>query len=67
MSQAEDILKTSANADAAARTAEILTDLVDDVLDAMLYSFDDNSVLLVRGTEVTAFDDIDAARKSIGA
>ena len=66
MSQAQDILRNAADADAAARVAEVQTDLVDDEPDAMLYTFDDDSVLVICGLKVTAFDDIDAARRSIG-
>lgn len=66
MSQASEIAATAADADAATRTAELLTDLVEDEADAMLYTFEDDSVLVIRDARWMDYEDIDAARKALG-
>jgi hypothetical protein len=67
MSQAADLLRTSADADTASRTAEQLTDLVEDEHHAVLYTFDDESVLVVTGLQMAAYPDIAAARAALDA
>ncbi len=61
MSQAAQLLSTTPDADAAMRAAEYLTDLVEHEGEATLFTFDDDSVLIIEGPQLTAFDDIGAA------
>ena len=61
MSQAADLLQTTPDADAATRAAEFLTDLVEHEGEATLFTFEDDSVLVVNGARMSAFDDIGAA------
>lgn len=65
MSQAATLLQSTPEADAATRAAELLTDLVEHAGEATLFTFDDDSVLVVEAQRLTAFDDIAAARGSL--
>jgi hypothetical protein len=65
MSQAAELLQSSTDLDATIKAAELLTDLVEDLEDATLYSFDDDSVLVVVGQQATAHADIAAARQAL--
>jgi len=66
MSQAADLVQSSTDLDAVIKAAELLTDLVEDEDGATLYTFDDDSVMLVVGAVATAHDDIAAARHVLG-
>lgn len=66
MTQATEISRAAATVDAATRAAELATDLVEDEREATLYTFDDDSVLVIREQEVSAFADIAAARAALG-
>lgn len=66
MSQAATLLQTTPEADAATRVAELLTDLVEHAGEATLFTFDDDSVLVVDGPQMAAYDDITAARSALG-
>ena len=44
-----------------------MTDLVEHEGEATLFTFDDDSVLVVEGPQLAAFDDINRARGSLGA
>jgi hypothetical protein len=61
MSQAADLIRTQPDLDAATRAAELMTDLVEHEGEATLFTFDDDSVLLIDGPQLQAFDDITAA------
>ncbi|MDP2004758.1 MAG: hypothetical protein Q8K45_03710 [Rubrivivax sp.] len=61
MSQATDLIRTTPDIDAATRAAELLTDLVEHEGEATLFTFDDDSVLVIDGVQLQAFDDIGAA------
>jgi hypothetical protein len=65
MSQAADLLQSSTDLDATIKAAELLTDLVEDEDPATLYTFDDDSVLVVVGTQALAYDGISAARQAL--
>ncbi len=65
MTQATHILQNGGDADAVTRAAEFLTDLVEDEGEAMLYTFDDDSVLVICGERMACFDDILAAKGSL--
>jgi len=67
MTQASDILNISANANDAVERAEAITSNIDQDWDheATLYTFDDESVLLVSGPQLNAFADIETARESL--
>lgn len=65
MSQAADLVQSSTDLDATIKAAELLTDLVEHVDDATLYTLDDDSVLVVLGSQATAHDDIGAAHLAL--
>ncbi len=65
MSQAADLVQSSTSLDATIKAAELLTDLVEHVEDATLYSFDDDSVLVVVGLRASSYDGIGAARQAL--
>ncbi len=65
MSQAADLLQSSTDLDATIKAAELLTDLVEDLDEATLYSFDDDSVLVVVGGQATAYEGITDARQAL--
>ncbi|MBK6471940.1 MAG: hypothetical protein IPF94_14825 [Betaproteobacteria bacterium] len=67
MSQAADLIHATPDPDAATRVAELMTDLVEHEGEATLFTFDDDSVLVVEGPQLAAFDDINRARGSLGA
>ena len=60
MRQAAELLQSVAGVDAAVKAAELMTDLVEHENEATLFTFDDDSVLLVLGQQMTAHDDIGA-------
>lgn len=66
MRQAAELLQSVAGVDAAVKAAELMTDLVEHENEATLFTFDDDSVLLVLGQQMTAHDDIGAARAALG-
>ncbi|MBA4177983.1 MAG: hypothetical protein C0505_15715 [Leptothrix sp. (in: Bacteria)] len=66
MTQAADLLSRTSDPDAAQRAAEILTDLVEHVGERTLFTFDDDSVLVVDGHSLLAFDGFAAARSALG-
>jgi len=66
MSQAAELLSTTPDADAAMRAAEYLTDLVEHEGEATLFTFDDDSVLVVEGVQLVAYADIGTARGALG-
>lgn len=66
MSQAAELLSTTPDADAAMRAAEYLTDLVEHEGEATLFTFDDDSVLVVAGLQRAAYADIVTARGALG-
>jgi hypothetical protein len=66
MSQAAELLSTTPDADAATRAAELMTDLVEHEGEATLFTFDDDSVLVVEGPQLQAYADIGAARGALG-
>lgn len=67
MTIASEILHTSRNASDADAKAQDLTNQIDQDWEheATLYTFDDDSVLVISGPQLNAFDDIDAARAAI--
>lgn len=65
MSQAADLIHATPDPDAATRAAELLTDLVEHEGEATLFTFDDNSVLVVDGHRMLAFADIGTARGAL--
>jgi hypothetical protein len=67
MSQAADLIHTTPDPDAATRVAELMTDLVEHEGEATLFTFDDDSVLVVDGPQMLAYADIGAARVALGA
>lgn len=66
MSQAADLIQTTPDPDAAMRAAELMTDLVEHEGEATLFTFDDDSVLVVTGPALAACADIAAARLMLG-
>lgn len=66
MSQALALVQTQVAADAAVRAAELLTDLVEEEGEATLFTFDDDSVMVVLAGQMCAYDDIAAARRALG-
>lgn len=66
MSQATDLLQDTTDLDATVKAAELMTDLVEHEGEATLYTFDDDSVLLVLGLQAAAHVDIAAARQAMG-
>ncbi len=66
MKQAEALVQTKPAVDAAVRAAERMTDLVEHEGEATLFTFDDDSVMVVLGETATAYEDITTARKALG-
>ncbi|MDO9074480.1 MAG: hypothetical protein Q7U73_14560 [Rubrivivax sp.] len=66
MSQAADLILATPDPDAATRLAELMTDLVEHEGEATLFTFEDNSVLVVEGAQLLAYADIGAARGARG-
>lgn len=65
MSQAAALVLATPDADAATRAAELMTDLVEHEGEATLFTFDDDSVLVVDGARRLAYDGIGAARGAL--
>lgn len=67
MTIATDIMNNSRNANAADIRAQELTSNVDQDWEheATIYSFDDESVLVISGAQLNAYADIDAARAAL--
>lgn len=67
MSTASEILHISANANDADTRAQSVTDIIDQDLEheATLYTFADDSVLVVSGGQLNAFAGIDDARAAL--
>ncbi len=66
MSQAADLIHATPDADAATRAAELMTDLVEHEGEATIFTFDDDSVLVVDGPQLLAYADIGSARGALG-
>ena len=66
MSQATELVQSTPVVEAAVKAAELLTDLVEEEGEATLFTFDDDSVMVVLGDQMNAYDDIAAARKALG-
>lgn len=66
---ASQIMHTARNADAADKRAQELTDTIDQDWgnEATLYTFDDESVLLVSGPQVNAYASMSEARAALDA
>ena len=70
MSNATEIMYSANNADAAIAAAEAFDNVVVDQdweAEATLYTFDDDSVLVVSGPQVNAYSNITAARDALSA
>ena len=69
MTQSTDILNISTNANDADKRAQAVTEKLDQDWEheATLYTFDDESVLVVSGGQLNAYEDIDAAREANAA
>jgi hypothetical protein len=69
MTTASDILNISANANDADSRAQAVTDKIDQDWEheATLYTFGDESVLVVSGPQVNAYESMDEARASLVA
>ena len=66
MKQAEELVQSKPVVDAAVRAAELLTDLVEEEGEATLFTFDDDSVMVVRDCQMSAYNDIASARQALG-
>ncbi len=66
MSQATELVQSTPVVEAAVKAAELLTDLVEEEGEATLFTFEDDSVMVVLGDQMNAYDDIAAARKALG-
>ncbi len=66
MRQADELVQSKPVVDAAVRAAELLTDLVEEEGEATLFTFDDDSVMVVIGETMTAYADIASARQALG-
>ncbi len=66
MKQAEELVQSKPVVDAAVRAAELLTDLVEEEGEATLFTFDDDSVMVVRDGQMSAYNDIASARQALG-
>jgi 3-oxoacyl-[acyl-carrier-protein] synthase III len=66
MRQADELVQSKPVVDAAVRAAELLTDLVEEEGEATLFTFDDDSVMVVLGETMTTYADIASARKALG-
>ena len=69
MSNATEIMYSAINAHAAIAAAEAFANVVDQdwEAEATLYTFDDDSVLVVSGPQVNAYSNITAARDALSA
>jgi hypothetical protein len=69
MTQAAEILHSSNNASGAMKTAEELTNQIDQDWEheATLYTFEDGSVLVVSGPQLNAYDSMPDAREALEA
>lgn len=69
MTTASDILHISTNANDADKRAQALTDNLEQDWEheATLYTFADESVLVVSGPQLNAFESIDDARASLAS
>lgn len=65
MSQADDIVQAAADVDAATRAAELATDLVEHEGEATVFTFEDDSVLVVLDDRLDVYADIGAALKAL--
>jgi hypothetical protein len=67
MTQATEIMYSASNADAACKMAEEMTNIVDQnwECEATLYTFTDESVLVVTGCQLNAFDNMAAALQDL--
>jgi predicted oxidoreductase (fatty acid repression mutant protein) len=66
MRQAAELVQSTPVVEAAVKAAELLTDLVEEEGEATLFTFDDDSVMVVLGDQMNAYADIAAARKALG-
>ena len=66
MRQAAELVQSTPVVEAAVKAAELLTDLVEEEGEATLFTFEDDSVLVVLGDQMNAYDGIAAARKALG-
>lgn len=66
MRQAQALVQSQVAAEAAVKAAELLTDLVEEEGEATLFTFDDDSVMVVLAGQMRAYDDIAAARLALG-
>jgi hypothetical protein len=66
MRQAAELVQSTPVVEAAVKAAELLTDLVEEEGEATLFTFDDDSVMVVLGDQMNAYDDIAAARQALG-
>ena len=66
MKQAEELVQSKPVVDAAVRAAALLTDLVEEEGEATLFTFDDDSVMVVGDGQMSAYNDIASARQALG-
>lgn len=66
MRQAAELVQSTPVVEAAVKAAELLTDLVEEEGEATLFTFDDDSVMVVLGDQMNAYEDIAAARQALG-
>jgi hypothetical protein len=66
MRQAAELVQSTPVVEAAVKAAELLTDLVEEEGEATLFTFDDDSVMVVLGDQLNAYEDIAAARQALG-
>lgn len=69
MTTATEIMHVSANANEADKKAQELTELIDQDWEheATLYTFDDESVLVISGPQLNAYASIDDAKSALQA
>lgn len=65
MSQADDIVTAASDVDGATRAAELATDLVEHEGEATVFTFEDDSVLVVLDERLSVYADIGAARQAL--
>lgn len=65
MRQAAELVQSTPAVEAAVKAAELMTDLVEEEGEATLFTFDDDSVMVVLGDQMRAYDDISAARQAL--
>lgn len=65
MRQAAELVQSTPAVEAAVKAAELLTDLVEEEGEATLFTFDDDSVMVVLGDQMKAYDNIAAARQAL--